>query len=187
MVKTIIHKEKIFVALLLSVVLISAILIKPAHLLFVHHEGTEISHSQLSLKIISNYHAHDCVICDFEFCSFIPQKQVIVPQVNISYLKEPANRAVTCFVCTSSHIFQLRAPPAVWISPLFITTGIIVRKANKSLLYCLFSVDWLIIFCFKSECDEPIYIPILIDFCKRNNIFPAIIFDASILSIAAVM
>jgi len=109
--KTSKHTGKLLAALLLSVVLIGSILIKPAHILFVHHEGTEIAHTQSTLKVISNFHTHDCVICDFEFCSFIPQKQVIVPQVNIIYLNEPAIRTVACFVCTSSHIFQLRAPP----------------------------------------------------------------------------
>jgi len=112
MSKTTIHKGNILLALLLSVVLSGSILIKPVHILFAHHDRTAIMAPASGNKTLAIPDNHDCVICDFEFCSFIPQKQVIVPQVNVILITELASRTVTCFTNTSSHNFQLRAPPA---------------------------------------------------------------------------
>ena len=117
MSKTTIHKGNILLALLLSVVLSGSILIKPVHILFVHHERTELIQTQSTQKTISILHDRDCAICDFEFCSFILQKQVIVPQVTVISIIELASRPVACFTNTSSHNFQLRAPPAAWNPP----------------------------------------------------------------------
>ena len=105
------YKGRVMLALLLTAVLTGSLLIKPAHILFVHHERTEIIHGGFPQNTVSPFHARDCSICDFEFCSFIPQKQVIVPQVTMFSLNELASRTVACFVCNSSHNFQLRAPP----------------------------------------------------------------------------
>ncbi|MDD4969425.1 MAG: hypothetical protein PHT07_08350 [Paludibacter sp.] len=102
---------RILAALFLSAMLVGSILIKPVHVLFVHHDRTEILHDHASHKAVSTLHNDDCAICDFEFCSFIPQKQVIVPQVNVFSFKELAFRTVACFVANSSNDFQLRAPP----------------------------------------------------------------------------
>jgi len=106
-----IHKYQFFFALLLATLLTGSLLIKPVHILLVHHERSECTEMYPVHKTLSIHHDHDCAICDFEFCTFIPQKQVIVPQVNISYTNELASRMVACFVGTSSHNFQLRAPP----------------------------------------------------------------------------
>jgi len=105
------HKYKPFFALLLTFLLTGTILIKPVHILLVHHDQAYINNINPVHKTFSTLHYQDCVICDFEFCSFIPQKQVIVPQVNIIYIHELASRMVACFVSASSHNFQLRAPP----------------------------------------------------------------------------
>lgn len=105
------YNGRVVLALLLTAVLIGSLLIKPAHILFVHHERSEIIHGESPQKTVSPSHGHDCSICDFEFCSFIPQKQVIVPQVTMFSLNELASRTVACFVFNSSHNFQLRAPP----------------------------------------------------------------------------
>jgi hypothetical protein len=110
--KTFSHKIRLTYALLLTTVLIGSLLVKPLHILLVHHDLAETVHAYSNQKIISNLHHHECAICDFEFCSFIPQKQVIVPQVNIIPTNELVYRMVACFVCNSSHNFQLRAPPA---------------------------------------------------------------------------
>jgi len=110
--KTTRYKGRILLALLLTAVLTGSLLIKPVHILFVHHEGSETVHGVLPQNTVSSFYGHDCTICDFEFCSFIPQKQVIVPQVTMFTLNELASRTVACFVCNSSHNFQLRAPPA---------------------------------------------------------------------------
>jgi len=105
------YSGRVLAALLLTAVLTGSLLIKPAHILFVHHERSEIVHAEFPQNTVSPFHARDCSICDFEFCSFIPQKQVIVPQVTMFSLNELASRTVACFVCNSSHNFQLRAPP----------------------------------------------------------------------------
>jgi len=108
-----IYKYQTYSALLLAFLLIGCILIKPAHILLIHHERAECTNFDPVHKILSIHHDHDCAICNFEFCSFIPQKQVIVPQVNITYTIELASRMVACFVGTSIHNFQLRAPPVI--------------------------------------------------------------------------
>jgi hypothetical protein len=106
-----IHKYKTFFALLLTFLLTGSMVIKPVHVLLVHHELAYSNGNDQVHKTLSKLHNQDCAICDFEFCSFIPQKQVIVPQVNIINIHELASRMVACFVSTSSHNFQLRAPP----------------------------------------------------------------------------
>ena len=105
------HNRQALIALLLTAVLFGSILVKPVHILMFHHEHSGLIHSLSSQKTISTHHYNDCAICDFEFCTFIPQKQVIVPQVNIITTNELAFRMVACFVCYSSHNFLLRAPP----------------------------------------------------------------------------
>ena len=105
------QKYKLFFALLLTFLLTGSMLIKPAHFMLVHHELANNTNIDPVHKTLSTLHIQNCAICDFEFCSFIPQKQVIVPQVNITYINELASRMVACFVVTSSHYFQLRAPP----------------------------------------------------------------------------
>jgi hypothetical protein len=111
MSKTTIHKSHILLALLLTAVLTGSILIKPVHILLTHHDRSGIMPVTPGQKTLSILHHHDCAICDFEFCSFIPQKQVIVPQVTVISIIELASRTVACFTNTSSHNFQLRAPP----------------------------------------------------------------------------
>jgi len=105
------YNRRVLPALLLTAVLAGSLLIKPVHILFVHHERSETIHVEFPQNSVSPFQGHDCSICDFEFCSFIPQKQVIVPQVTMFSLNELASRTVACFVCNSSHNFQLRAPP----------------------------------------------------------------------------
>jgi len=105
------QKYKLFFALLLTFLLTGSMVIKPVHILLVHHELANDTNIDPVHKTLSTLHNQDCAICDFEFCSFIPQKQVIVPQVNIIYTHELASRMVACFVCISSHNFLLRAPP----------------------------------------------------------------------------
>ena len=105
------HKVHVLLALLLTAVLFGSIIVKPLHILLVHHDLAEIINPHSNEITLSNPHHHYCAICDFEFCSFIPQKQVIVPQVNIIYANELALRTVACFVSGSSRHFQLRAPP----------------------------------------------------------------------------
>jgi len=111
MIITIKHKVRTIYAVLLTAVLVGSIFVKPVHVLLVHHDLAETAHSFSNQKMISNLHHHECAICDFEFCSFIPQNQVIVPQINIIPTNELESRMVACCVRNSSRGFQLRAPP----------------------------------------------------------------------------
>ena len=104
------HKVHAILSFFLVSVLFGSILIKPAHILLVHHSRTKIDVKSNGISV-SSPNRHDCAICDFEFCSFIPQKQVIVPQVDIIYANELASRTVTCCFSWPSRHFQLRAPP----------------------------------------------------------------------------
>jgi hypothetical protein len=110
--KTYRESFRILASLILTVVLVATLLIKPAHILLIHHDLLETTSNQTDQKTSINLHHHDCAICDFEFCSFIPQKQAVIPQVNIVYIEELASRTVACFVSSTSQLFQLRAPPA---------------------------------------------------------------------------
>jgi len=103
---------RVIAALFLSMVLVGSLLIKPAHILLVHHDRLQSALVHADNMVIVNMDHHDCAICNFEFCSFIPQKQAVIPQVNIVYIAELASRTIACFVSNSSHLFQLRAPPA---------------------------------------------------------------------------
>ena len=105
------YTGNVLIALFLTAVLSGSILIKPAHILFVHHEQSEIIHACFPQKVILTVYNHDCLICDFVFCSFIPQEQVAVPQVNIVFFNKLVTRTVACTICKCSHNFQLRAPP----------------------------------------------------------------------------
>jgi len=93
-----IHKYKSFFSLLLTSLLIGSILIKPIHILLIHHEQTELTNIDPDHKTLSVLQDNNCAICDLGFYFFIPQKQVIVPQVNITYTFELAPRMVACFV-----------------------------------------------------------------------------------------
>ena len=107
--KTINHKGHIILAFLLSGVLLSSILIKSIHILIVHHDVSELFNIHQN-QLISEPHHTDCAICNLVFCSFVPQRQVIVPQVNI-ITYELASGTVACFVSALCYHFQLRAPP----------------------------------------------------------------------------
>lgn len=107
-----IHQFHILLALLLSVVLVGSILIKPLHILLVHHSRFETVNIYSNQDLISVSYHHDCTICDFEFCNFIPQKQVVIPQVNIVFAIQLPTHVRFCFINEIAHQFQLRAPPA---------------------------------------------------------------------------
>ena len=100
-------------ALLLLAVFIGSLLIQPAHILFVHHELSERICSTENGQAITTDHYKDCPICDFEFCTFIPQKQISIPQATMIVRNEQTLRTVACLANISTHLFQLRAPPAL--------------------------------------------------------------------------
>ncbi len=100
-------------ALLLLTVFVSSLLIRPAHILLAHHGHSEGICTTEHGQAVTTDHYKDCPICDFEFCTFISQKQISVPQVIMIVRKEQTMPTVPCLANTSSHLFQLRAPPAL--------------------------------------------------------------------------
>ena len=109
--RTFIHKRQTYFALLLLVVFTGSILIKPIHILLVHHDLTEMTNTQPDKIVVTTPTHHDCAICDFEFCSFISQHIVDLPKVSEIYAKELTPQVVDFISTQNSHHFQLRAPP----------------------------------------------------------------------------
>ena len=106
------RKVHAFVALLFSAVLLGSLLVKPVHILFVSHDRVETLKVQSDFGVISNSH-HDCSVCNFEFCSFIPQAQVHVPKADISFAREITPRTINGIIKQTSHHFLLRGPPVI--------------------------------------------------------------------------
>jgi len=111
--RTSIHKRQIYFALLLLVVFTGSMLIKPIHILLVHHDLTEITTTQPDKIVVTTPAHHDCVICDFEFCTFISQHIVDLPKVSEINAKELTPQVVDFISNQTSHHFQLRAPPVI--------------------------------------------------------------------------
>lgn len=106
-------RQTIQFALLVLVVFISSLLIKPIHILLAHHTSEiELCTHHHDVAFTADHHK-DCPICDFEFCTFIPQKQTNIPSVHFIVRNEQTHPTVACLATISSHLFQLRAPPAL--------------------------------------------------------------------------
>lgn len=100
-------------ALLLLAVFIGSLIAKPAHSLLVHHDAQEVICANQHNPALTSDHFKDCPLCDFEFCTFIPQKQINVPQIIEYIAKQQVVKSVSCLANTSTHLFQLRAPPTL--------------------------------------------------------------------------
>jgi hypothetical protein len=111
--KTAKHIHQSQFALILLAVFIGSMLIKPAHSFFVHHEHSVSICTSEQREALTTDHYKDCTVCVFEFCTFIPQKQICIPQATVIVRKEQIVRTVTCLANNSTHLFQLRAPPAL--------------------------------------------------------------------------
>lgn len=111
--KTTYHTIQSRFALLLLVVFVGSLLIKPAHSLLEHHQHALEIYTTTHEPTVTTNHYKNCPICDFEFCSFIPQKQLSIPQTTAIVRNEQIRPTVDCLVSISSHHFQLRAPPAL--------------------------------------------------------------------------
>jgi hypothetical protein len=98
-------------ALLLLTVFFSSLLIRPAHILLAHHGHSEGVCTTEHGQAVTTDHYKDCPICDFEFCTFIPQTRTIIPQTTMFVCREQTLPTVDCLVSVSTHLFQLRAPP----------------------------------------------------------------------------
>lgn len=112
MYRTAKHNLQSLFALLILVVFVGSLLIQPVHTLFVHHELSEGICSSEHGQAVTTDHYKDCPICDFEFCTFIPQKQITIPQAAVFFHNEQILHTVACLASKSTHLFQLRAPPA---------------------------------------------------------------------------
>jgi hypothetical protein len=100
-------------ALLLLAVFVGLLIAKPVHSLLVHHDHLEGVCANQHEPALTTDHFKECPVCDFEFCTFIPQKQINVPQIVELIAKQQTVRTVSCFANTFTHLFQLRAPPAL--------------------------------------------------------------------------
>jgi hypothetical protein len=105
-------KVHAFVALLFSAVLLVFLLVKPVHILFVSHDRVETLKLQSDFGVFSNSH-HNCSVCNFEFCSFIPQAQVHIPKADISFAQKITPQTIDRIIKQTSHHFQLRGPPVL--------------------------------------------------------------------------
>ncbi|HRZ98317.1 MAG TPA: hypothetical protein P5084_12240 [Paludibacter sp.] len=100
-------------ALLLLAVFLSSLLIKPAHILFSHHEHvSEVIHNHENAQFATSHYEY-CAILDYEFCTFIQHTKTELPQVNFRIFSDQTTHTVACLASTPSHLFQLRAPPAL--------------------------------------------------------------------------
>jgi len=104
-------KSKPFLATFLLALIVGSILIKPIHVVLIHHDITGIQNVGSTELLISNSHHHDCMICDFEFCTFIQQNQFQSQDVQLFFTRELSQKTSSCQVNKESHHFLLRAPP----------------------------------------------------------------------------
>lgn len=110
-----ISKPKVhaFLALFLTAVFFSTFLVKPVHVLFVHHNLTEKVPIQPDKATISNPTDNDCPICDFEFCFFLSTNQFEIQKVHAVFTEQQTLQTIDCLINKASQHFQLRAPPVV--------------------------------------------------------------------------
>ena len=100
-------------ALLLLAVFFGSLVVKPAHNLLVHHNLLERVCTNQNKLALTTDHFKDCPVCDFEFCTFIPQQQISAPQIVQLQTNQQSARTVSFHLNVSTHLFLLRAPPAV--------------------------------------------------------------------------
>lgn len=107
------NKIRAFIALFFVTVLLGSLLVKPVHILLVDHDWTEALHiSSASFGVVSTPQ-HDCTICSFEFCFFIPQSQVQIPRADVVFIQRITPPTTDRISNQNSHHFRLRGPPSV--------------------------------------------------------------------------
>ena len=111
--KTVRNKVHLAFGWFLLIIFFGSLLMKPTHILLVHHDRPDVVTRNFRHDTLSNYAHQECAICDFEFYYFISQDQAQLPHVKIFLTKKLTERTFTCLVCQSSHHFQLRAPPVL--------------------------------------------------------------------------
>ena len=116
MFSTLKNKVRAFIALFFVAVLLGSLLVKPVHILLVDHDLTEVMQTSATSGVLSTPQ-HDCTICSFEFCFFIPQSQIKIPKVDVAFVQKITPPTTERITNKNSHHFRLRGPPTVWILP----------------------------------------------------------------------
>jgi hypothetical protein len=101
------------IALLLTSLLFFSYVVKPVHVLIVHHDlasRLEVPSENAELSIPNH---HDCSICNFEFCSFIDHEKPKIPSVVFTLSQELGTSVPAAVQYYSARFFSLRAPPAI--------------------------------------------------------------------------
>lgn len=105
------NKTHALLALFLSAVFFSTFLVKPAHILFFHHDLTERVPIQSDQTTLLNPSDTNCPICNFEFCFFLSTNQPDIQKAPAIFAKQQTPQTFDCLAKQASHHFQLRAPP----------------------------------------------------------------------------
>lgn len=105
------HITRARLALLLLVVFGSSFMFKPVHLLFAHHERQAPTRFHPNEQMLETERHNDCAICEYEFCTFIPEKTTNTPQINAIICDCPTPPTTDKPISRSLLNFQLRAPP----------------------------------------------------------------------------
>ncbi|MDD4990625.1 MAG: hypothetical protein PHR83_00200 [Paludibacter sp.] len=111
--KTVTHTHSSRFALLLLAVFMSSLLSKPVHNLLSRHTISEGIITIPGEYDVTTDHYKGCPICDFEFCTFIPQEQINIPQTAEIFYKVQSSKAIDAPVYQSVRLFSLRAPPTL--------------------------------------------------------------------------
>ena len=112
MLSTLKNKVRAFIALFFVTVILGSLLVKPVHILLVDHDLTEVMQTSATYSVVSTPQ-HDCTICSFEFCFFIPQSQIQIPKVDVAFIQKITLPTTERIANQNSHHFRLRGPPAV--------------------------------------------------------------------------
>jgi len=107
------HKIHVLLALFLSTVFLSTFLVKPVHILFVHHHSTTRTTVNSGQIAFTTEQESNCPICDFEFCAFLAANSFECSNVPVVFGEKLISRPVHFFIYHTSLHFQLRAPPIV--------------------------------------------------------------------------
>jgi len=98
-------------ALFLLSVFLFALLAKPVHLIFEHHDFECITSFHSDEDLFVPDHHFNCDICEFEFCTFLSGDEITLPVADFHLLQINSDKEVNQSVLTSYFSTQLRAPP----------------------------------------------------------------------------
>ena len=111
--KTVTYTHLSRFALLILAVFLGSLVSKPVHNLLTQHNISEGIVTIPGEYDVTTDHYKDCPICDFEFCTFIPQERVSIPQTAEIFYKVQTSRTIDRPANRSVLLFSLRAPPTL--------------------------------------------------------------------------